>query len=147
MTFLKQWTMCVCVTLVIAVVFSLFTPKGNMKKFYRILISLFVFISFLYPLKDVQRFDFSIPFNQEELFENERLAPFENEVNSQIKKLLKENGITGAVVSSNLSFKDDSSLSIDEVRISIPDEYGKKETERLVFEKLGIKAKVINSGE
>ena len=148
MEFFKQWTMCVCVTLVIASLFSLLAPKGRMKGFYKIILSVFVFVSFIYPLKDFKANDINI--NYDSSFQNisdSRVTVCENEVNSQVKALLENCGITGATVISNLSFKSENEISIDFVQISIPDEYDKKAVEKIVFDGLGIKAKVIYTGE
>lgn len=148
MEFIKQWTVCTCVTLIIAAVFSVFSPSGKMQSFYKILISLFVFISFIYPLKDFKGFDFpeNLTFQSENIYD-ERLHTYEKAVNEQIKNLLKENGITGADVNSILSLTGENDVSIDEVNVAVPDEYDKNYVEKLIFNELGIKAKVINTGE
>ncbi|MCR5208118.1 MAG: hypothetical protein K6C14_06555 [Eubacterium sp.] len=52
MEFLKQWTQCVCLTLIGAAGLSFLSPHGKMKGFYNTVIALFVFISFLLPFKD-----------------------------------------------------------------------------------------------
>lgn len=148
MEFVKQWTMCVCVTLVIASLFSLFTPQGNMKGFYNIIISVFVFISFLYPVKDYKKSDFKL--NTDSSFsvvDDNRTSVYENAVSSQIKELLDNYGISGTLVSTRLSFKTENEISIDDVQISIPDEYSKKAVEKIVFDELGISVRVLYIGE
>lgn len=43
MDFIKSWTFSVCATLLLASVLSLVSPRGGMGRFYKIVISLFVF--------------------------------------------------------------------------------------------------------
>jgi len=119
-----------------------------MKGFYKILISIFVFVSFIYPLKDFKGLDTDM-FNDYSLgqYEDKRITVYENEVNAKIKELLEENGVFGADVFCRLSFYDETSLSIEEVQISIPDEYKKTEVQKIVFDGLGIDARVIYVGE
>ena len=54
MEYFKQWTICVCISLILAVIFSSFEPEGKMKSFCKLLVGLFVFVSFIYPLKDIK---------------------------------------------------------------------------------------------
>lgn len=149
MTFLKEWTFSVCTTLVIAVVFSLFTPKGRMKDFYKIIISLFIFISFLYPFKslDAADFDFSSADSISSINDGAQ-SSYEESINTQVKSVLTENGINGADVSSRVSFDMQSGeITVESVQIAISDEYNANEVENLVFEKIGINAKVIYVGQ
>ena len=145
MEFLKEWTFCVCVSLSVAVLLSMFAPKGKMNGFYKMLISLFIFISFIYPLKDYHMRDINIP---------EITVPFENNqpyaamAENEIKKLLEENGIIGANVSCEVSSDYASGeIELKSAQVSIPDEYSADEVYRLIFDRLGINARVIYNGQ
>lgn len=48
MDFIKSWTFSVCATLLLASVLSLVSPRGGMGRFYKIVISLFVFFRFCF---------------------------------------------------------------------------------------------------
>lgn len=58
--FLKNWIFSVCLTLILAVIFSVMTPKGSLGKFYKMIISMFIFVSFLYPVSNAKASDFKI---------------------------------------------------------------------------------------
>ena len=60
MEFIKQWTFCVCISLITASIFSLLAPRGSMQGFFKLLISVFVFISFLVPLQNAGKIDFDL---------------------------------------------------------------------------------------
>ncbi len=147
MDFLKQWTFCVCTALCAAVVFSLFTPKGKMKSFYKLLISLFVFISFLYPFKDFKGFSFENPFINNSVIEEQSESPYEAMLNKQITEALSEKGINGAVVESRVSVDySTDEITVEEVTVAVNKEYDLTETENIIYNAFGIKARVVYSG-
>lgn len=149
MEFLKQWSLCVCISLVCAVILSLFAPGGKMNGFYKILISLFVFISFLYPLKDggLRVTDFDLPTSFITSISDESDG-YENMVNKQISDLLKSKKIVGAAVSSEITFDASSgNITVNKVLVSVGDEYDKTEVKRLIYEGLGINAEVKSIGD
>ena len=150
MEFLKQWTVCVCITLVISTLLLVLSPKGSMKRFYRLVISMFIVISFVYPFTSLGKgvgIDFdkygtsSYSIGQE----NEN-GVYEEMINKQVKACLEDNGYTGCSVTSRATLKD-SELTVDEVQISVPDDYGTDEVNKCVFDKLGINARVIRIGD
>ncbi|MFR5876480.1 MAG: hypothetical protein ACLUFN_08315 [Eubacterium sp.] len=147
MDFLKQWTLCVCITLVISVIFSLFTPKGRMAGFYKIILSLFIFISFLYPLKSFSIVDFKSDnvFSEFE-YENAEETAYETMINNQVKSVLTDKNIIGAVVSSDVKIKNDEAV-INSVQVAVPDEYETDTVQKVIFNTLGINAKVIYNGK
>ncbi len=148
MDFLKQWTLCFCTSLTVAVILSLFTPKGTMKGFYRLLISVFVFISFLYPLKDFGGLNIqSYGFNEEQ-FQSEGDKAYEHYLNNQIRALLEENGVIGSDVSSSVTLSSNATEAvINGVYVSVPEEYDVNIIKKLIFEKAGITAEVKHIGE
>jgi hypothetical protein len=147
MEFLKQWTLCVSTTLVISAVFSLFTPKGRMNTFYKLIISLFIFISFLYPLKsfDIEEFKVDAVFDEGNFADVEK-SSYEIMINNQVKSVLEENNIIGANVSSDIKFSNDE-IEVNYVQIAVADEYDVNDIENMIFNSLGINARVIHSGQ
>ncbi len=147
MAFVKQWCLCVCISLVFAVIFSLFTPRGNMKSFYRILISFFVFISVLYPLKNIDLKAFN--FDKNIIAESENnTAPYSDMINKKITETLESKGITGASVSSDVSIDYSTyEISIDSVKVAVSDGYDKNEVKKIIFDSLGINAEVRGIGD
>ena len=150
MEFLKQWTLCVCISLIIAVIFSLFTPKGRMNGFYRILISFFVFFSFLYPLKNAKGIDFESLLPEFSLSESEAQIenPYRELVKKQVEDTLKKHGITGASVMPEVKTDlETGEITLESLKIAVPDGYDKNRVRDTVFDSLGIYAEVTGIGD
>jgi hypothetical protein len=149
MEFIKQWSLCVCTALIISAVFSMFTPQGEMKRLWKIMISFFVFISFIYPLKDFDASAFKLDTqNNSFLIEESADKIYENRISSQIKEFLKSKEVQVANVSSKVKINtENGELEIKEVIIYIPDEYEKEYVSKLVFDGLGINSRVVYLGE
>ena len=148
MDFIKQWTFCVCASLIIAVIFSVLTPKGTMNRFYKMMLSVFVFVSFLVPFQNfsAKDFDFS-SIGIEDKIQLSQNKTAENMLESEISKLLDSNGIVGYSVSSAADYNASTGeIEINSVQISVSDDCDTKEIQKLVFESLGINAEVINVG-
>lgn len=147
MDFIKQWTFCVCITLIVSLILTILSPKGGMKKFYKIIISVFIFISFLYPFSgldfaDIRAFD-AEPLGSEELLINE---PYENMIKNRISLELDSNGITGSDIDTKVELKDNE-INIKSVQIAVSGEYDKEKVKSIIFDSLGINARVIYNGE
>ncbi len=148
MEFVKQWTMCVCASLIIAVIFSILTPKGSMKTFFKMLLSVFIFISFILPFTDFKASDFELPDTDiSEMLNVDRNSSVETMINSEISTLLKSKGISGFTVTSSANY-DAASGEIDvrDIQISVSDDENMKNIEKLVFDNLGLKVRVIRVG-
>lgn len=148
MDFVKQWTVTVCVTVLISVIFSLLTPKGTMKNFYKIIISIFIFLSFIYPLANAGGFDFDKFAGDFTVSTNsvDDSSVYEKMVENNVKKTLSENGIDGANIKCVISSKNNE-ISVKSVTVYVPDEYDKNTASQIIFDNLGIKATVVNIGE
>ena len=146
MEFFKNWCFCICITLIVSVVLSIFTPQDSMKRFYKSMIAVFIFISFIYPLKD---FDADVFKDFPEFQINESINnAYESELNQTVKSFLKEKGISGANAESRVFYDEDNeTLEIQELTVFIPDEYDKREIQNLIFDELGVNARVIYLGE
>lgn len=145
--YIKQWTFLVCITLIISVIFSIFIPKGRMAGFFKIIISLFIFISFVYPLKDFKASDIQLPEEfVSEKYESSEILSAQTMVESQIKNVLKENDITGASVSAELDMKDEQ-IEIKELTVAVPGEYDTTQVKNMIFDKLSLNAEVIYLGQ
>ncbi len=93
MDYIKSWTFCICITLIVSVVFSILSPKGTMGKFYKVIISVFIFISFLYPLTDFDFDGFKIDFNFNTEYENLVESSAKQEIQYSVEKVLTDNKI------------------------------------------------------
>lgn len=147
MDFIKQWTFCVCTTLLVSLILTILSPKGGMKRFYKTVISVFIFISFLYPFNGLSFDDVKIfekeSFSSEELLMNE---PYENMIKSRIKSVLDANGITGSDINASVEIRDNE-INVKSVQIAVSSEYDLENVKNIIFDNLGINARVIYNGE
>lgn len=147
MDFIKQWTFCVCITLLVSLILTILSPKGGMKRFYKIIISVFIFISFLYPFN-------GLSFDDLEIFDGKSLTaeelnindPYENMIKSRVKSVLDENGITGSNVNASVEIIDNE-INVKSVQIAVGSEYDTENVKNIIFDNLGINARVIHNGE
>ena len=145
MDFLKEWTYTICITLVISVLFSILTPKGNMGRFFKIILAAFIFLSFIYPLKSSE-IDLSFPeFNISDIADSQSAA-YKNTIDTQINQTLEEGGYTSCVIKSDIYFRNDE-INIKSVTVSIPNGFDKDEVRSYLFDSLGILAEVYYIGE
>lgn len=145
MDFLKEWTFNVCITLIISVVFSILSPKGSMGKFFKITLAIFIFLSFVYPLKSAD-IDFVFPeFNIEE-FEDEQENTYSNLICSNIEKSLENGGYPSCRANVSIEYSDEE-ISIKKVLVQIPDVYSDIEIKNFIYDELGIVAEVHYLGE
>lgn len=146
MEFIKSWIFCVCSTLMLAVIFSVLTPKGSMGKFYKIIISMFIFASFLYPISNAKADDFKIDFPS---FGNSYNMEFEesskNNVELIVENALKEKGINSSV-SAEIDLDNDE-IIINEVVVYVPDSCSAEDVKSYLLEKIGLVVDVKYVGE
>ena len=148
MDFVKQWTFCVCITVVVSVIFSLLTPKGNMGRFYKLIISLFIFVSFLYPFGkfNYARFDFSKLSISSEI-ENNTNSIANQVIENKIVSLLEANQIYASSAKCFSSVNQNGEVQVDNITVSVAQEYDVTEVKNIIFEKLSLNVKVIHVGE
>lgn len=145
MDFIKEWTYTICITLIISVIFSMLTPKGNMGKFFKIILAAFIFLSFVYPLKSAE-IDLSFPdFNISDS-EQAQKDSYEDMLSLQIEQKLEEVGYSSCNASCDVELKSDE-IYINKVMVSIPDSFDKSEVKNYLFDNLGINAEVYYLGE
>lgn len=145
MEFIKEWTYTICITLIISVVFSMLTPKGNMGKFFKVILATFIFLSFIYPLKSSE-IDLSFPeFNIED-FDTSQKETYENTVNAQVYRTLEKGGYNSCLVESDIDLKGDE-IYINSLIVSVPSSYDKDEIKSYLFDSLGMNAEVYYLGE
>lgn len=146
MDFIKNWIFCVCTTLILAVIFSVLTPKGSMGKFYKIIISMFIFVSFLFPITNAKAGDFKIDFPA---FSDTYNESIENAGKSNVENIivekLKEQGINGAA-SAKVDFKNNE-INITEIIVYIPDGNSKSNVKDYLLKELGLAVEVKYIGE
>lgn len=145
MDYIKQWTLCVSITLIIAVMLSLITPNGTMGKFYKTVISLFLVVSFLMPIADFDFNGFEIDFSMEESM-LESKDTYKTQIENWVKSSLEEGGYNSCSVQAKISLKDDE-ITINSLDIAVPSKYDLEEIQKYVLEQLGFAAKVRYLGD
>lgn len=145
MGFVKQWTLCVCVTLIISVIFSLLSPNGSLNRFYKIIISMFVFLSFLYPFSQFHFGDLKIDSNANYKMSVQTDTAYESMMEATIKEYLQQQNIT-ATVDCKMSMENDV-IDIQSIQIAVDDTCDTAEIESMIFEEFGLNTKVIHIGD
>ena len=141
MDFIKSWTVSVCLTLIISAVFSLVSPRGTMGRFYKVIISVFIFVSLLYPFADFDFNELKADFDFESELEDTGSDLAEMQVENIIKGVLLENGINGAQVSCTVIQIADE-ISVEDVSVIVPAYYSASEVEKIIFDETGVAAQV-----
>ena len=142
MDFVRQWTVFVCITVLICVVLSFLTPNGNMGRFYRMIISVFIFLSFLYPFTQSD-----ISFKPVQIKEYNTNSIYDDYVESQISALLNSNSVIGADILCTSSINKNNEIVLEDVVVAVSDEYDVKDVDALIFDNLGIRARVVHIGQ
>ena len=146
MDYIKSWTFCICITLIVSVIFSILSPNGTMGKFYKVIISVFIFISFLYPLTDFSFDDFKIDFNFSTEYENLVESSAKQEIEFSVSKVLTDNEIYNSSISAEVRQNGDE-IEINRILVYVTDKYNVDEVKDLLFKNLGIVAEVKRIGE
>ncbi len=142
MDFIKSWTVSVCLTLIISAVFSVISPKGTMGRFYKVIISVFVFVSLLYPFADFDFDEFKSDFSLESEFETTQENLAEMQVENIIKNVLTENGIENAEVECT-AVQSQEEISVESVTVFVPESYSADDVRKIILEQTGVAAEVI----
>lgn len=147
MDFLKQWTICICLTLVVAVILSLLSPSSSMGRFYKMLISIFVFLSFIYPFADFDfsSLDFDLSTSEVE-YENSLNDSSQIMIKNSILNILKSNNVIGAAVDIDSSLIDNE-IYINQILVTVPDEYDTQIVKNIIFDNLSLNAEVVHIGQ
>lgn len=144
MEFIKNWVLCVCITLIISVIFSLLTPKGNMGKIYKIILAMFIFVSFLLPLGD-NDIDFEFPDMNFEFAESQSES-YENIVKANIETVLEQGGYESCIIDCDVEYSNEE-ICVNKLGISVPSQYDVEEIKDYIYDKTGMVAEVYYLGD
>lgn len=148
MNLIKEWTFCICSTVIVSVIFSLLAPKGCSGRFYKSVISLFIFISFLFPFTQIG--DKKLDFNLDNInieAENNTNSIAEGVVKKEIITLLENNSVYSAGVNCSSSVNADNEIMLNSVTVSVADEYDCDTVRQLIYDELSLNVRVIHIGE
>lgn len=148
MNLIKEWTFCICSTVIVSVIFSLLAPKGGSGRFYKSVISLFIFVSFLFPFTQIG--DKKLDFNLDNInieAENNTNSIAEGVVKNEIITLLENNSVYSAGVNCSSSVNADNEIMLNSVIVSVADEYDCDTVRQLIYDELSLNVRVIHIGE
>lgn len=148
MEFIKEWTICICSTLVVATVLSLLAPNSSNGKFYKTLVKIFIFLSFIYPFThtnfELPKFE-SIETQKVQVDYQEKVAS--DMVRDKIIELLKISNINGAIVDVKSRINNKNEIDIKNIVVIVPDEYELNDVKNLIFDNLSLNVEVIHIGQ
>lgn len=143
MDFIKQWVLSVCVSLILSVVFSLLTPRGNMGRIYKVILALFIFISFILPLKsgdvEINIPDFDVQLSQS------GSDTYNELISASVKSTLDQGGYTSCIIECDVEYSNDE-IEVESLTVGTPAHYDCGEVKNYIFENLGMVAEVYHIG-
>lgn len=148
MDYIKQWCFYICSTLIFSSLLSILSPKGNMSKIYKTIISLFIFISLLMPIThigEIKLESFKVS-NFSGINENTNSIA-NNSLKSTIQSFLEKNDILGSRINCVTYLNENNEIVVESVQIAISDEYDVEYVRKMVFDSLSVNARVIHIGE
>lgn len=145
MDYIKQWTFCVCVTVIISVIFSFLKPNGNMGKFFKIILSVFIFISLINPIMNYDFNNLKIDDVNSKNYTNSSIR-IETMLENKIKNTLKDKKIIGANVDTKIKMEDNIA-TVENIQVAVGDEYDLKKVKKIIYDELGLNVSVIHIGE
>lgn len=148
MDYIKQWCFYICSTLIFSSLLSILSPKGNMSKIYKTIISLFIFISLLMPITHIGEINlesFKVS-NFSGINENTNSIA-NNSLKSTIQSFLEKNDILGSRINCVTYLNENNEIVVESVQIAISDEYDVEYVRKMVFDSLSVNARVIHIGE
>lgn len=152
MEFIQSWTYSVCLTVLIACVFSILVPRSSVGKLMKMMIGVFIFVSFIVPFSD---FDWSV-FAQElspsaagssieEEYYDQNLQNIETAVENTVLQALGQAGITGCTAEAQAVYAD-SYVEVERVTVCVPPGTDADSVRAVISEKTGINADIITGG-
>ncbi len=147
MRFLNEWTYTICITLIISVIFSLLLPKGSTGKIGKIVITVFIMVSFIIPFKandfKLNFEDYSVEYEDENTVKENS---YENIIKTNIEDTLTKGNYKNSKAEVKVDIKDEE-VYIKSADVYILNDFNKDEVKNYIFDKLGINAKVYYIGE
>lgn len=116
-----------------------------MGKFYKTILALFIFLSFIYPAVNADiDFDFAYDFQESE--DVSQAESYENSVCVKILSVLENAGYGGCTADCDIDI-DGEEIIINNVSVYVPDGYDIRDVEDCIYKELGIVAEVYKIGE
>lgn len=145
MSFIKQWILSVCITLIISVIFSVLAPNGSMGRFYKIVISVFIFASFIVPLVNFDFSDLVIDYD----FETDYSIQIEDSAEANLKRLITQQladvGINNAEIDMLLDKNKNDEIVIQNITVCINEKSRTEEIKTMLFNNLGLVCEVVSN--
>ena len=147
MNLFNEYVYTVCINLIFITLISIIVPTGSSKRIMKAVISVFVMLSFIVPIKNIDADFASLDFEIYDNLEEEiKYNSYEKIIKDNIERALNKAGYEAAscIVKMNV---DDDLIDIELVSIAISDDYSKEEVKNYLYNDLGLVAEVYYVGE
>ncbi len=144
MRFINSWVLSICSTLIISIIFSFLAPNGSMGRFYKIIITVFIFASFIIPVVDFDFAELKTDFDFEVEYNQTLESAASNEIKVLINDVLKKQGVNDAEIEVFVS-EDMDEIYIQNITISIIDCENTEEIKQMLLDDLGLVCEVVSS--
>jgi hypothetical protein len=134
----------ICSTLIISIIFSFLAPNGSMGRFYKIIITVFIFASFIIPVVDFDFAELKTDFDFEVEYNQTLESAASNEIKVLINDVLKKQGVNDAEIEVFVS-EDMDEIYIQNITISIIDCENTEEIKQMLLDDLGLVCEVVSS--
>ncbi len=141
MSFIKNWIFSVCATLLLATVLSLVSPHGGMGRFYKIVISMFVFFALVFPFTEFDAADFKTDVDFESEYQSNVLNSAQNRIATAVKTQLDAVGFVDCTVQC-LASKIGDEIEIENVTVYAPSGSDDAKIKSEILDSLGIAVNV-----
>lgn len=116
-----------------------------MGKFFKVILAMFIFVSFIYPIKNAD-FEFELPAFDEMEYQDTQEDIYEKIICQNIENTLNEGGYLSSKVSADIKYADEE-IEVKSLEVGIMDEFNKDEVKRYLLDSTGFNAEVYYLGE
>ena len=152
MEFIQSWTYSVCLTVLIACIFSILVPRSSVGRLMKMMIGVFIFVSFIVPFSD---FDWSVLAQEfspsagsdsiEEDYYAQNLENIETALQNTVLQTLDDAGLAGCTVDAQAVYTD-GYVEVSCVQVQVPSGMDAGTVQSVILEKTGINADIIYVG-
>lgn len=157
MNIFSSWTISVCISAVVASLFELLVPKGNMEKMFRFILGAFMVCVVLLPINTLaldlkNSFSFkSYDYKESDYctYVNEKyINSAKNILYSQAQEAISKLGIIPQNIDINMDITDDYSISMILIKVKVSEDYSEKvqNIEEIIYSETGVKCEVYVEG-
>ena len=152
MEFIQSWNNSVCLTVLIACIFSILVPRSSVGRLMKMMIGVFIFVSFIVPFSDFDWSVFAQEFSPsagsdsiEEDYYAQNLENIETALQNTVLQALGDAGLAGCTVDVQAVYTD-GYVEVSGVQVQVPSGMDAGTVQSVILEKTGINADIIAVG-